>query len=141
MNFSHVGICVADLERSLRFYCEGLGFEAAEGFDLDDTMMPGLAEALEVESPTSLRSQMITKGELKIELLAYERPKVVGSPSASRGQLGLTHLNFIVDDIEAEAERLVGLGGTVLPSTRVSVGVEILFLADPDGTRVELMKY
>jgi catechol 2,3-dioxygenase-like lactoylglutathione lyase family enzyme len=141
MNFSHVGICVTDLDRSLRFYCEGLGFEAAEGFDLDDTMMPGLADALEVESPTSLRSQMITKGELKIELLAYERPEVVGSPSASRGQLGLTHLNFIVDDIEVEADRLVGLGGTVLPSTRVSAGVEILFLADPDGTRVELMKY
>ena len=27
LSFSHVGICVSDLERSLRFYCEGLGFE------------------------------------------------------------------------------------------------------------------
>ena len=36
--FSHVGICVADLERSLRFYCDGLGFEVAEGYDLTDTL-------------------------------------------------------------------------------------------------------
>ena len=28
--FSHLGICVSDLERSLRFYCEALGFTAAE---------------------------------------------------------------------------------------------------------------
>ena len=25
--FSHFGICVSDLDRSLRFYCDGLGFE------------------------------------------------------------------------------------------------------------------
>ena len=27
LSFSHLGICVSDLERSLRFYCDGLGFE------------------------------------------------------------------------------------------------------------------
>ena len=27
LSFSHLGICVSDLDRSLRFYCEGLGFE------------------------------------------------------------------------------------------------------------------
>jgi glyoxylase I family protein len=27
--FSHFGLCVSDLERSLRFYCDGLGFERA----------------------------------------------------------------------------------------------------------------
>ncbi len=28
--FSHFGICVSDLDRSLRFYCDGLGFAPAE---------------------------------------------------------------------------------------------------------------
>jgi len=27
LSFSHLGICVSDLERSVRFYVEGLGFE------------------------------------------------------------------------------------------------------------------
>ena len=137
--FSHLGICVSDVDRSLRFYCDGLGFEAAEGYDLDDTAMPGLAEALEVDSPVALRSQMITKGPVKIELLAYETPAIVGSPAASRGQVGLTHLAFNVDDIEATAARLVAAGGTILDHTAASVGIRILFVADPDGTRIELM--
>ena len=29
-SFSHFGICVSDLGRSLRFYTKGLGFEEAE---------------------------------------------------------------------------------------------------------------
>jgi len=139
IRFSHVGICVTDLERSLRFYCEGLGFEPAEGYDLDDTMLPGLADALEVASPVVLRSQMITHGALKIELLAYSTPAVVGEPSSSRGQLGLTHLNFLVADVDAVAAQLVACGGTVLEHTDVTVGVRLLFLADPDGNRIELM--
>ena len=58
---SHVGLCVTDLDRSLRFYCDGLGFEKAEGFALDDTTLPGLDRGLEVPSPVSIASQMITK--------------------------------------------------------------------------------
>ena len=134
-----MGICVSDLARSLRFYSEGLGFELAEGYDLDDTAMPGLADALEVASPVALRSQMITKGSLQVELLAYESPESEGIPSASRGQLGLTHLAFNVDDCDAVAEHLVACGGTLLENTRVSVGIQIQFVADPDGTRIELM--
>ena len=32
--FSHFGICVSDLERSLRFYCDALGFEKAESHEI-----------------------------------------------------------------------------------------------------------
>lgn len=139
-SFSHLGICVADLDRSLRFYCEGLGFTVAEGYDLDDTLLPGLDRALEVATPVALRSQMITKGDLKIELLAYQSPAPTGTPSPSRGQLGLTHLSFHVDDVDATIATLVECGGVVLDTTRVSVGIELVFLTDPDGTRIELMK-
>jgi len=136
---SHVGLCVSDLARSLRFYCDGLGFEQAEGYDLDDATVPGLDKSLEVPGPVVLRSQMITLGPMKIELLHYTSPAVGGVPSARRNQLGLTHLSFWVDDVDRAAAVLVGLGGTILPDTRQAPGVELVFLADPDGTRVELM--
>jgi len=34
---SHLGHCVENLERSLRFYCDGLGFEKGEigGIEID----------------------------------------------------------------------------------------------------------
>ena len=136
---SHIGLCVSDLERSMRFYVDGLGFQPGTRFDLDDTLMPGLANALEVASPVKVVSQFIQKDGMAIELLAYETPEAGGIPSTTRGHVGFTHLSFYVDDVDASAQSLVALGGTVLPETRVSVGVEIVFLADPDGARVELM--
>ncbi len=30
VRISHVGLCVSDLEKSLRFYVDGLGFEVQE---------------------------------------------------------------------------------------------------------------
>lgn len=136
---SHVGLCVADLARAERFWCDGLGFARAERYDLTDTLAPGLAEALEVPAPVDLTSQMIVLGELKIELLHYRTPTAEGSPLTSRRQRGLTHVSFWVDDVDAEAARLVEFGGTILPDTRSNPGIPIQFLADPDGTRVELM--
>jgi lactoylglutathione lyase len=136
---SHVGLCVSDLDAALRFWCDGLGFELAEGYDLDSDVMPGLDRALEVPTRVVGRSQMITRGSVKIELLHYTSPTADGVPSAHRNQRGLTHLSFWVDDVDAAAAHLVEHGGTVLTDTRVSPGIELVFLADPDGTRVELM--
>ena len=130
---------MSDLERSLRFYCEGLGFERAEGYDLDDAMLPGLERALELAGPVRMRSQMITHGELKIELLHFLSPLPTGAPAARRNELGFTHVSFIVDDLEGVATRLVALGGTTLAGTRAVLGYDVVFVADPDGTRVELM--
>ena len=84
-------------------------------------------------------SQFIMLGTMKIELLHYSQPTPQGTPSASRGQLGFTHLSFHVDDVDAGAARLVELGGTIIETTRANLGIEIVFLADPDGARVELM--
>jgi hypothetical protein len=36
--------------------------------------------------------------------------------------------------------RLVEYGGTLLPNTRAQPGIDLVFVTDPDGVRVELMK-
>lgn len=136
---SHVGICVSDLDRSIRFYCDGLGFELSDRFDLDSTEMPGLDRSLEMDGPVTVHSQMIVSGPMKIELLGYPSHTPTGTPSTSRGQLGLTHLSFNVDKVDSAAARLVDFGGTILEHTRSDAGITLLFLTDPDGTRVELM--
>lgn len=136
---SHVGICVSDIDRSMRFYCEGLGFEPAERYDLDSTQMPGLDRSLEVEGPVTVISQMIQSGGMKVELLNYPGRPAQGSPSTSRGLLGLTHLSFNVEKVDSAAARLVEFGATILDETRSDAGIVLLFLTDPDGTRIELM--
>jgi glyoxylase I family protein len=134
---SHVGLCVSDLERSRRFYVEGLGFRNYARFEIDRPLA-------EMSGPADLTSCFVEKDGLRLELLYFRSPKPTGSPSARRTQLGLTHLSFVVDDVDATAAELVEFGGTIIEGTRSGDNdpdvVQIIFLADPDGTRIELMR-
>jgi catechol 2,3-dioxygenase-like lactoylglutathione lyase family enzyme len=137
---SHMGLCVADLDKSLRFYCEGLGFEAAERYELDSDIAPGLDKALEVPGRTEVISQFVRSGGMAIELLWYRSHQPIGVPSQTRLQLGLTHLSFYVDDVDAAVEHLLAHGGSLVAGTRQQPGIDLVFVHDPDGTRVELMQ-
>jgi len=137
---SHFGLCVSDLDAALRFYGDGLGFSVDETYELDSDVMVGLDRALEVGERVVVTSQFISLGAVRIELLHYHSPAATGSPSATRGQLGLSHLAFHVDDLAASVARLVECGGTVIESTRAELGVPLVFLHDPDGVRIELMQ-
>ena len=134
---SHLGICVSDLERSVRFYCDGLGFTRAESHPIGNEF----ADALEVPRDVVLTSQFIRRETMSVELLHYQSPATTGRPSASRNQVGLTHLSFFVDDLNASVDHLVAHGGTVVEGTRTEQeGIKLIFLADPDGVRIELMQ-
>lgn len=133
----HIGICVTDLERSLRFWVDGMGFET--------TSVPPVgsewADALEIGGEVEFTAHFVKKGGVEFELLHYTKPGAHGKPSAQRNQLGFTHLGVDVDDIDAAIDHLVAHGGTVVEGTRTKFGpVELVFIADPDGVRVELMK-
>jgi catechol 2,3-dioxygenase-like lactoylglutathione lyase family enzyme len=137
---SHLGLCVEDLGRSLRFWCDGLGFEKAEAYTIGDEY----AKAMEVTGKVELASHFVRKGELAIEFLCFGSPGAVGEASRRRNQRGFTHLSFAVEDVDAAARWLVAHGGTLLPETRTAAtgpdGVQVVFVADPDGTRVELIR-
>ena len=135
---SHLGICVRNLERSMRFYCDGLGFEKAETFEVTNAF----GKALEVEGDVAGTSQFVRRGGMRIELLFYQSPGATGEPARRRNQLGITHLSFIVEDVDAAAKHLVACGGKLLPATRNGsdpAATQLVFVADPDGVRVELM--
>jgi catechol 2,3-dioxygenase-like lactoylglutathione lyase family enzyme len=132
--FSHFGICVSDLEQSVRFYCEGLGFEKAESHDI------GQEFARLMDFPdVVLTSQFIRKGETAIELLAFSEPAPFGDRERRAvNQLGLTHLSFRVGDLEATAAKVVELGGAIVESSRTTIDLGEAALKF-DGVRVELM--
>lgn len=137
---SHLGLCVRDLDAALRFWCDGLGFDAAERYELDSDTLDGLDRSLEADGHVAVVSQFVRHGSMAIELLHYTDPEPHGAPSTTRTQLGLTHLAFHVADLDTAVARVVAAGGTVVESTRASVGIELVFLADPDGNRVELLQ-
>ena len=134
---SHVGLCVSDLDRSLRFYCEGLGFTKGDTYPIYNTfaLTPSRCPATWSAPPSSFARRASPSTS------HYESPGADGQPSQRRNQIGLTHLSFYVGDVDRVAASLVALGGTVQDSTHTKAdGIEILFPADPDGARVELMK-
>ena len=140
VTFSHIGICVSDLERSLRFYCEGLGFEPAESH----TVGAEFGRLMEVDD-VALQSRFVRRGGVSIELLHFDSPGHTGEPvRRPMNQLGLTHLSVRVDDVDAVAAVIESLGGTVLPDTRTTFGssneLDFVYCTDPDGVRVELMR-
>lgn len=143
VTFSHVGICVSDLERSLRFYCDGLGFGLAESY----TVGTEFGRLMEVEGEIVLQSRFITRDGVKLELLRFDRPAHKG-PAARRSmnQLGLTHLSVRVADVDATAARIRELGGAVHEHTRSKFknpdgsSSDFVYCTDPDGVRIELMR-
>jgi catechol 2,3-dioxygenase-like lactoylglutathione lyase family enzyme len=135
MMFSHIGICISDMQRSTRFYTEALGFvlsHSVEGGPPFDTM----TELPELE----LRASFLKRDGVMIELLQYVRPGAVGSAvRRPMNQLGLTHLSLIVDDITAATDLIERHGGQAFRQTRVaSPAGDMMFCTDPDGVRIEL---
>jgi catechol 2,3-dioxygenase-like lactoylglutathione lyase family enzyme len=140
--FSHVGICVSDLGRSLRFYCEALGFAVADSHDIGDEF----GRLMELEG-VKLRSQFIQHDSgMRLELLFFDSPAADGARARRRvNQFGLTHLSFRVQDVNAIAKSICELGGQVHDHTRTTFGsgedaLDFVYCSDPDGVRIELMK-
>src|SRR5262245_56878843 len=137
---SHIGICVSDMDRSLRFYRDGLGFEPTH----DYTIGPEFSALMEVEG-VQLHSQFLRRGGVTIELLHFTEPGQSGDGSRRPiNRLGISHLSVRVADVGAAAARVEQVGGRVVPGTRTTFGegaaaMDFVYCTDPDGTRVELM--
>jgi catechol 2,3-dioxygenase-like lactoylglutathione lyase family enzyme len=140
LRLSHLGLCVADLERSLRFYCDGLGFREVGGLDAAGEPSATLLELPGVE----VRARFLERDGARLELLHYPRPGATGDARPRpMNAVGFTHLSFRVDDLDAAMARLEALGGRALAHTRIEnprFGARAAFLADPDGARLELVE-
>jgi lactoylglutathione lyase len=140
VTFSHLGICVSDLERSLRFYCDGLGFELVQAH----TVGPEFGRLMEVDDVV-LQSRFVRRDGVSIELLHFDSPGHSGEPvRRPMNQLGLTHLSLRVDDLDLVGAMIESLGGSVLSDTRTTMGsaeavLDFVYCTDPDGVRIELM--
>lgn len=130
---NHIGHCVTDLDRSVRFYTELLGFAEVRRMEIPDDMT---AKLLSVEPPVGLTAAYLAKDGFTMELLHYARPGNPGFRPRVLNEPGLTHMSFCFDDLEQAKRRVVELGGRVEQSTDVGAGV---FARDPDGQLIELL--
>jgi glyoxylase I family protein len=132
----HTAICVADIETSLRFWCDGLGLSIL------------MDERFEGDWPTLLRAP--TTGLHAVFLGDQAAPDAgiielvdlgavdEGPTPAATATTGVL-LVSVMTDLDAALGRLraLGLGGE---PRRITVhGVAMAVVADPDGVLVELV--
>lgn len=129
-----MGLCVADLDRSIRFYVGVFGFAERTRLQVPDAIASTL---LRVPEPVGLTAVYLGLGDTTLELLHFDRPG--NDPQRDRAitEPGLTHVSFTVDDVAAACERVVEHGGEVLADT--DVGGFAILVRDPDGQVLELL--
>ena len=135
---SHFGLCVSNLERSIRFYTNALGFSEKKRLNVSGAIPAKLLGTETLE----LKAAFLLDGSTTLELLEYTEPRLTPGPSFPRpmAQLGLSHLSFRVSDVDATVKAIARDGGTILEETRVAgAGGDALFALDPDGTRIEII--
>jgi glyoxylase I family protein len=139
--FSHIGIGVSDMERSVRFYCDVFDFTQLYALDFENNEV-----AATMEQEGAFKSAMLLRGDVRIELLQWVGVPTTGSRERKpMTELGFTHLSFRVEEIDDLTDAVLAAGGAVHPQTLAYVGPEgtaqtaLLYYTDPDGTRIEVM--
>ena len=143
---SHIAVCVADLEKSLRFYRDMLGMTVKMHATQEMGQRPGAHSAHMYERPRKSR----TVADVYIDdpestqpylvLTSHPGDQVGGEP-IKLDQKGISHISFGVEDLNAFAEELISkdlpLAGTMEDFTDESGNVRTIFVYDPDGILVQ----
>ena len=138
--FSHSGICVDDIERSLAYYA-ALGFQPAENYVFEEAT--DFLDTINEVQGIKLRAQMVRDADGNtVELLKVFEPDAFGPRERQPlNRIGLTHIAFWDDAIEQTIATLTERGGHFVEAAHVTTPViELQHGADPDGVRIELMR-
>lgn len=123
VGLAHVAIKVTDLDRSLDFYINKLGFPEMLRLHNDD-------------GTTWLVYLRITDDQYLEVFPGAENDRAPGWNAN-----GMNHMCLAVDDIDAVIARIEGAGIALLLPLKLAVdGNRQAWIEDPDGNRIELME-
>jgi len=131
--FNHVGLCVADRERSRRFYEGLLGFQFWWEIEPPDDRT---APLVRLSEPLGTRATYLVRDGFVLELIDYSKREVHAGSERVMDQVGLTHISFSVSDLDGVLAKVAEFGGAVVDGT-VSEGMAMI--RDPDGQLLELL--
>ena len=139
----HTGITVSNLERSLAFWRDVLGFELSHRAHQTGELAAEITGVPDAEISLAV---LKAPGGHKIELLQYTAP-------ADRKQhvdlrpcdVGSVHVALTVDDLDAVLEKIAASGWKAgrkpqTLTTGPNAGKRVMYVRDPDGTTIEFMQ-
>jgi lactoylglutathione lyase len=131
--FNHVGLCVADRERSRRFYEGLLGFEFWWEIEPPDDRT---AQLVQLPEPLGTHATYLVRDGFVLELIDYSKREVHAGPERVMDQVGLTHISFSVTDLAGVLKKVAEFGGAVVDAT---VSGQMAMIRDPDAQLLELL--
>ena len=137
----HMGLSVANMERSLKFYRDLLGMEVVEDMDFSSELYDGkYGRILALENARG-RVALVKKGTMQFELFEFARPTPEQSdPQRPVCDHGITHFCIEVGDIEGEYQRLKQ-AGVPFHCPPLDFGTaKATYGRDPDGNVFELLE-
>src|SRR5919106_4285043 len=142
LGMSHVAFCVRDMEKSLAFYQEALGFRVLND-RVQDTTTGGLPHVYKHQRATRRQVTLAYgEGDARPQLVMTELP---GEPPDGEpiklDQIGISHLSFTVPSVAQLTEALLAKGyqtaGPPDAFQDASGRVRTVFFYDPDGILVQ----
>lgn len=137
----HTGITVANLERSLAFWRDVLGFELSHRPHQTGSLASQITGV-----PGAEISIAVLKGYgHKIELLEYLAPPDRQNLRPRPCDVGSVHVAFQVDNLDALLSAIATSGWKAAgqPQTLTAgpnTGKRVVYVRDPDGTTIEFMQ-
>jgi glyoxylase I family protein len=138
----HTGITVSDLERSLAFWRDVLGFE----FSHTAHQKGELAQEITGIEGAELKLAVLkAPGGHKIELLEYLAPADRTRRNLRPCDVGSVHVALLVDDLDLVLRRIAASGWKAAgkPQTLTrgpNAGKRVVYVRDGDGVTIELMQ-
>jgi catechol 2,3-dioxygenase-like lactoylglutathione lyase family enzyme len=139
----HTGITVSNLERSLAFWREVLGFELSHTAHQTGEMAREITGVAGAEIKLAV---VKAPGGHKIELLEYLAPSDRKQHVDLRPcDVGSVHVALIVDDLDAVLSAINASGWKVAGKPQTlqlgpNAGKRVVYVRDPDGTTIEFMQ-
>ncbi|MDG2111207.1 MAG: VOC family protein [Actinomycetota bacterium] len=136
----HTAISTGDIEASLRFYRDLLGFCEVDQFRW--RAGSSAMDAITALTDSAAKVALLRLDNAFLELFEYTSPQPEeADPNRPVCDHGITHLCLEVVDIDAEYERLSAAGMMFhSPPIGGGLGVRATYGRDPDGNVVELLE-
>jgi catechol 2,3-dioxygenase-like lactoylglutathione lyase family enzyme len=138
----HTGITVSNLERSLAFWRDVLGFELSHTAHQKGELAK---EITGVEGAELKLAVLKTPGGHKVELLEYLAPADRKRANLRPCDVGSVHLALLVEDLHGALDRIAVSGWKTAGQPQIltkgpNAGKRVVYVRDPDGTTIELMQ-